>query len=300
MVHKEQMTETAEGLLVRAPAKLNLTLLIAGKRPDGFHEIDTIMAKIDFYDELLIAPAAEPGIRIECIGPEWAPQGEENIIYRACKMVLERSGRSDALRMVLTKNIPAGSGLGSASSDAAAALLGLNERLRLNLQRDDLSTMAAALGSDVPFFLGAPLARCRGKGEKIIEIPQIFNFSALVVLPDVSVATKKVYNDYVHDDALYRALSPQINALLEKNRIDLAAKMCANMLEESCFHLHQELAELKTSIESLVARPVCLSGSGSAMFVVLDDLDSPRAREYRTRLSLETGCKSVLVSNNRW
>jgi 4-diphosphocytidyl-2-C-methyl-D-erythritol kinase len=300
MVHKEQMTETAQGLLVRAPAKLNLTLLIAGKRADGFHEIDTIMAKVNLYDELLIAFAGEPGIEIVCRGPEWAPEGKENIIHRACEMILERSGRKDGLRVFLTKNIPAGSGLGSASSDAAATLFGLNKLLDLNLRRNELSQMAAVLGSDAPFFFAGPLARCRGKGEKITEIPQIFDFSALVVLPDVSVATKEVYNDYVHDDALYGTLSPQINALLEKNRIDLAAQMCANMLEKSCFHLHQELAELKTSIESLVAGPVCISGSGSAMFVIVDDSDGRHAREYGRRLSSETGCKSVLVSNNRW
>jgi len=300
MVHKEQLTLTDNGLLVRAPAKINLTLLIAGKRPDGFHNIETVMAKVNWYDQLLIARAGKPGIHLQCAGEYWAPEGENNIVYKACEMICERHGQKPRLKVTLTKNIPAGSGLGSASSDAAAALIGLNQLLELNLQPEELLQMAAQLGSDVAFFLDGPLALCTGKGEKINKLPQIFDFSALLILPDVSVSTKKVYSDYTHDSNLYEALSTQINARLAENRIDLAAKMCANMLERSCFHLHQQLAELKTDIESLGRRPVCLSGSGSTMFVIVSDPDSDDILKYQSILSRELGCKSVLVSNNRW
>jgi 4-diphosphocytidyl-2-C-methyl-D-erythritol kinase len=299
MVQEEQMIMTDEGILVRAPAKVNLTLLIAGKRPDGFHEIETIMAKINWYDELLISRA--PGdIEVVCEGDYWAPEGKENIIYRACEIMAERYDLGGGMRVRLTKNIPAGSGLGSASSDAAATLIGIDRLLDLDLGRDELTEMAAALGSDVAFFLAGPLSLCKGKGERITEFGRIFDFSAILVLPDVSVSTKEVYSVYKHDAGLYKSLSEQINAFLAKNSIDLAAGMCANMLQESCFHLHKELAEVKSRIQSLGIGRVCLSGSGSAMYVIVGDRDIREAQRLREKLSGEIGCKSLLVSNNRW
>ncbi|MHC4287641.1 MAG: 4-(cytidine 5'-diphospho)-2-C-methyl-D-erythritol kinase, partial [Planctomycetota bacterium] len=110
----EQFEHTANGLVVRAPAKINLSLLISGKRPDGFHGIETVMAKVSWYDELLFEPVQTEGINLICTGPHWAPEGEENLVHRACQMLYERAGLSPNVRVTLTKNIPAGTGLGSA------------------------------------------------------------------------------------------------------------------------------------------------------------------------------------------
>ncbi len=165
MVDKEQFETLGDGLLVRAPAKINLSLLVAGKRPDGFHELETIMAKINWYDEILIEPGQKAGIELICNGPQWAPAGEENLVYRAAGILLKNRGFSDDIKITLTKNIPAGSGLGSASSDAAATLIGLNQYLELQLPNRRLAKLAPKLGSDVAFFLGGPLAFCTGKGE---------------------------------------------------------------------------------------------------------------------------------------
>ena len=279
MTNKEQFETIGNGLLVRAPAKINLSLLIAGKRLDGFHEIETIMAKVNWYDEILIQQGQKTGIELVCNGPEWAPEGEENLVYKAAKMLLETCGRKANIKITLTKNIPAGTGLGSASSDAAATLTGLNKYLDLQLPNAELAKLAAQLGSDVAFFLDGPLAFCTGKGEKIKKLDENFNFLALLILPDVSVSTKKVYANYRHNPALYKKLNARINDLLGKNRIDLVAKMCTNMLEISCFSLYKELAELKTKIESLGIRPLCLSGSGSAMFYIIDNSDVKKARD---------------------
>jgi len=296
----EQFETLGEGLLVQAPAKINLSLLIAGKRPDGFHELETIMAKVNFYDQILIEQGSKTGIELICSGPEWAPEGEENLVYKAAKMLLENCGQEADIKITLTKNIPAGTGLGSASSDAAATLIGLNKYLDLQLPNAELAKLATQLGSDVAFFLDGPLAFCTGKGEKIKKLDENFNFLALLILPDVSVSTKKVYANYKHNPVLYKKLNARINDLLGKNRIDLVSKMCANMLETSCFSLYKELAELKAKIESLGIRPLCLSGSGSAMFYIIDNGDVEKARENRDKLEEKTGCKSVIVSNNRW
>ena len=300
MDEKEQFETVGGGLLVRAPAKINLSLLVAGKRPDGFHELETIMAKVNWYDEVLIEPGKKAGIELVCRGTHWAPAGKENLVYQAAEFLLNNCGLKTDVKITLTKNIPAGSGLGSASSDAAATLMGLNKYLDMKLPNERLAELASRLGSDVAFFLNGPLAFCTGKGEKIKKIDEIFNFLTLLALPDVSVSTKKVYANYKHKQSLYEHLSTQINDYLKKNRIDLVVNMCANMLEESAFSLVKILAELKVKIEFLGIGPCCLSGSGSTMFCLIEGGDEEIARQYKHELEEKIGCKSIIASNNRW
>ncbi len=300
MVSREQITTVEDGLLVRAPAKINLSLLITGKRPDGFHEIETVMAKVNWYDEVLIQPGQSSGIELICGGSCWAPTGCENLVYQAAKMLLESCGLSAGIKIILTKNIPAGSGLGSASSDAAATLIGLNRFLKLELDGKSLVGLAANLGSDVAFFLDGPLAFCTGKGEKIQKLNEKFDFLAILILPDVNVSTKKVYANYRHDVFLYRKLKKRINGYIQKNRIDLLAKVCANMLEASCFSLAEKLVELKNKIESLDIGPCCLSGSGSAMFCLVESGDEEKAMECKSEIEEKVGCTSIIVRNNGW
>ncbi|MHC4426730.1 MAG: 4-(cytidine 5'-diphospho)-2-C-methyl-D-erythritol kinase, partial [Planctomycetota bacterium] len=291
MVGREQITTVGDGLLVLAPAKINLSLLIAGKRPDGFHEIETIMAKVDWYDEILIQPGRKAGIELICKGPHWAPAGEDNLVYRAAKMLLEGQRSPVDVRITLTKNIPAGTGLGSASSDAAATLVGVNRYLGLDLDEGTLFTSAADLGSDVAFFLNGPLAFCTGKGEKVKKLDEKFDFLTLIILPDVSIATKEVYANSRTNRSLYEKLSNIVNSHIRENRIDLAVEMCANMLQESCFDLAKGLAELKQRIESLGVEPCCLSGSGSAMFSIIESGDEEKARQYERILEEMIACK---------
>ena len=148
--------------------------------------------------------------------------------------------------------------------------------------------------------ISARLAFCKGKGEKVNKISEIFNFLALLILPDVSVSTKMVYDTYRHNRQLYKELNSQIKNHLLKNRIDLIVKMCANMLAESCFKLEESLAKLKMTIETLGIRPCCLSGSGSAMFCIIESGDEEEAKENMSELADKTGCKSIIVRNNRW
>jgi 4-diphosphocytidyl-2-C-methyl-D-erythritol kinase len=299
MKDKEQFETVGGGLLVRAPAKVNLSLLIAGKRPDGFHELETLMAKITWYDEIFIEPGQKIGVELVCRGQHWAPEGEKNLVYQAAKLLLNNYDLKTNIKVTLTKNIPAGSGLGSASSDAAATLMGLNKFLDIQLSNQRLAEMASQLGSDVTFFLNGPLAFCTGKGEKIKKIDEIFDFLVLLALPDVSVSTKKVYANYTHEQSLYEHLSAQINGYLGKNRIDLIVNMCANMLEESAFNLVKKLAGLKAEIELFGIGPCCLSGSGSTIFCLIESGDEEIARQYKHKLE-KIGCKSIIASSNRW
>jgi 4-diphosphocytidyl-2-C-methyl-D-erythritol kinase len=301
MDDRKQFKTIKGGLSVLAPAKINLSLLIAGKRPDGFHEIETVMAKINWYDEILICNGEKTGIDLICKGPCWAPDGQENLVYKAAALMMQKCRLSANLQITLIKNIPAGTGLGSASSDTAATLLGLNQLLKTGLNDSELSEMAQALGSDVPFFLNGPLALCRGKGEKITKINEKFNFRVILILSDISVSTKKVYANYVHNERLYEQASKTLIGFIEKNRIDLVAKHCINMLQESCFDLEKSLAKLKNKVQSLGIGPCCLTGSGSALFCIIEsEDDGQNAIEYQHKIEKETGCKSIIARNNRW
>lgn len=299
MATVKQLEHTPNGLIVRAPAKINLCLLIGGKRPDGFHEIKTVMAKVDWFDELLFQESAIDGIELVCTGSHWAPQDNSNLVYRAIELFAKETGIAPKVKVTLTKNIPAGSGLGSASSDAAAALVGFNHLTKANLPTDRLAAMAAAMGSDVPFFLGGPLALCTGRGEKISQIDKKFSFLAILILPNINTSTKRVYENYTHDPALFDRLNTQLECLLKQKNVDLIAKMCANMLEGSCFALHPEIAGLKNSIENLGITPLCLSGSGSTLYLLMETPDRAAAHK-RQMIETETGCGSVVVNSNSW
>lgn len=295
-----QFEQTDTGVLVRAPAKLNLALLVNGKRADGYHEIRSIMAKVSFYDELLIERRAEPGLEVVCRGQYWAPQGKANLVWQACELLARQAGMKPRWRVRLLKQIPAGSGLGSASSDAAAALLGVDRLEELNSSGGQLREIASQLGSDVPFFLDGPLAVCSGRGEKIQKIPENFDFAAILVLPDINVSTARIYESYRHDSQEYEALWRALEGHLGKNRIDLAAGMCANMLSDTCLRIYEQLGATKKKLEGLGIGPVCLTGSGGGMFALLSENQQKNAGRYQRMILDTTGCKSILVYNNRW
>lgn len=300
MTYAQQFERRGDGLLVRAPAKLNLSLLIAGKRPDGFHELETVMAKVAWYDEILIERGLTSGIELACTGPHWAPEGPENLVYRAAEAAFAAANEAHDVRLTLTKNVPAGSGLGGASSDAAATLLGLNTYFQMGLSDSELARKAAELGSDVAFFLNGPLAFCTGRGEKIRKLTGDFKFKALLILPNINVPTAKIYMNYTHDNEVYRQLSDQANDYIAKNRIDLLTQMCANMLEAGCYGLFEELEELRDVIQTMGIEPLCLSGSGSTLFCILDYAHLRNLDNLRSKIASETGCQSIVVENNTW
>ncbi|MGA2171705.1 MAG: 4-(cytidine 5'-diphospho)-2-C-methyl-D-erythritol kinase [Sedimentisphaerales bacterium] len=344
MATDKQFSKAGDGLLVRAPGKINLSLLVKGERPDGYHDIESIMAKVNWYDEILIEQKTEDGgprfaqgatqgrqrtedrgqnnvqyptpnvecrretnIELICKGPYQVPEGEDNLVYKAAKMILDfrlpiadfSKQKIEGIRITLTKNMPAGSGLGSGSSDAAGTLMGINEYFKLGISKKKLEELAAKLGSDVAFFLDGPIALCTGRGEKVKKMAEC-EFRVLLIIPNISVSTKRVYANYRHDAAKFALLHKEITGHIEKNRIDLVCELCANMLQESCFELHPELGVLKKRIESLGIRPVCLSGSGSSMYCIINRSNEKKVGTYRDKLEPDYGCKGIIVSNNTW
>ena len=257
---------------------------------------------------------SETGIELICKGPYKVPEGEDNLVYKAAKLILDcglqiadfnNAGKMPAtLRITLTKNMPAGTGLGSGSSDAAGTLMGINRFLRMGLGREKLMELAAKLGSDVAFFLGGPLAMCTGRGEKVKKIDKC-EFGVLLIVPDVNVSTQRVYANYRHDSAKYRRLHKEISGYIKKKRIDFVCELCTNMLQESCFELNTKLRELKKRIERAGIRPVCLSGSGSSMYCVINKGNEEKIKAYRnnsaaSKLARDFSFRSIIVNNNSW
>jgi 4-diphosphocytidyl-2-C-methyl-D-erythritol kinase len=244
------------------PAKINLHLAIPGKRSDGFHEIETVMAEISLHDDLVVerAPA---GIELAVIGDDSVPSGPENLVHRAAAAVL---GPGEGVRMRLTKRIPAGSGLGGGSSDAAGTLLALDEMFGLRDRGADLAATAASLGSDVPFFLHGGVAICRGRGEKVEPVPGVPPFSVTLFLCGTHVPTNQVYG------ALELPLTPRGQGLtlcLDALRAGDPGKVIGatvNDLEAPAFSLFEDLRGLRDLLRDVGMEGVRLSGSGSALF----------------------------------
>lgn len=293
-----QFEKINDALLARAPAKINLALLIADKRPDGYHNLETVMAKINLYDDLLFEIISDKKIELVCKG-NWSPEGKDNLVYKAAELFYKTADKEPNIKITLTKNIPAGSGLGGASSDAATVLLALNKIHGGILAEEKIYEISAKLGSDVSFFLNGPLALCTGRGEKVEKIDKRFAFSAILILPDVNVSTKRVYESYRVDMGLFNSLSKKLRGYIAKGEFGLIQKMYANMLAKTCFLLDNRLALFQVRIQEIIGRPVCLSGSGSALFIFSDDINYHNIDFYRREIS-SLGCNSIIIFSNEW
>lgn len=244
-----------------APAKVNLSFQIKGRRADGFHEIETLMAPISLADRLTIEKLGGEGrIEFSCDDPS-LPAGDDNLVVRAAKLFRKRAGIDSGIRIALEKKIPHGAGLGGGSSDAASMLLGLNELFEVGLAPDELMKLAAELGSDVPFFIVRSASICRGRGELVTPTALDAEFDLLLLKPDFGVPTPWAYGRWKKSrDLPGIAYSPQ-----EFNGIKFV-----NDLEKPVFEKFIFLARLKTWLcQQPEVAVALLSGSGSTIFAVL-------------------------------
>jgi 4-diphosphocytidyl-2-C-methyl-D-erythritol kinase len=250
-----------------SPAKLNLSLRILGKRPDGFHEIDTMMVKLPgLADEITITPSSN--FSFTCSDPT-LPTDERNLVVKATNALSEKSGQPLPFHIHLGKHIPHGAGLGGGSSNAATTLLALNGQLEFPLSAEDLHTLAASLGSDVPFFLYAGAARCTGRGEIINAAPQPPELPIILFKPGFSVSTPDAYKGCLDAQAL-----PGIRYEPQ----NYASVTLVNDLEKSVFAKHRYLAEFKDwLLKRRDTKAALMSGSGSTIFAVLHPKARPEA-----------------------
>lgn len=268
-------------MIISCPAKINLYLAIPGARPDGYHDIVTVMQTIDLCDEILVETRGQGEISMEC-DAAGLPVDSGNLCVRAAAAMRRRAAHADGVHIALKKRVPVAAGLGGGSSDAAGVLLGLNRLWKTGLGRDELEGIAARLGSDVPFFITGGTARCAGRGEKIAPLAGAPRLAYVLVTPPIAVATAGVYA------ALDAAPAPReapdeagfLRALESGDPARVAARLY-NRLEDAPGPHRGEIDRLKALLIARGALGACMSGSGSSVFGVVADLDGARriARE---------------------
>jgi len=244
-----------------APAKLNLILRITGLRNNGYHEIASLFVPVALYDTLRISKR-EKGLELYCSGRK-VPKGSENLVHRAATSFFENTGIDGGAEIRLTKNIPVSSGLGGGSSDAAAALLGLNQLWGKPLKKRGLDAIALCLGADVPFFLLQRPAVADGIGEILRPVEEIPSFWYVIVSPSLMVSTAWAYSKF----KLKLTNEEDLNNILFFKRIDAnIPDMLSNDLESVTFGKHPFLLSIKTSLIELGALGSLMSGSGPSIF----------------------------------
>ena len=245
-------------LSLLAPAKINLFLLIQGRRPDGYHIIFTLFQKVSLWDEIVLA--ADPGkreVHLECPGSNLT-SGPENLAYRASLLFLEETGLDLKVKIVLKKAIPTGGGLGGGSSDAAFVLRGLNELADFPLDQPVLHSLASSLGADVPFFLlEAPAAIGRDIGTEL-EVTSTPHRWYVLVYPGFSISTRWAYRQYV-------LTSRDGDTTFDADRA-IGSTMWQNDLEKVVIAKNPEIGQIKAELMSLGAEVALMSGSGSTVF----------------------------------
>lgn len=247
-----------------APAKINLSFEIKGRRADGFHEIETLMAPISLADRLTleVTSSGNNGIEFSCDDPS-LPTGEENLVVRAVRLFREATKTTPGIKIVLEKKIPHGAGLGGGSSDAASTLLGLNELFGADLSDDDLLKLAAQLGSDVPFFVVRSAAVCRGRGDIVTPTSMPGGLNLLLLKPDFGVPTSWAYGKWQGSQQL-----PGVDYAPQ----ELGGVRFVNDLERPVFEKFVLLGHLKKWLRRQPEVGAALmSGSGSTLFAVLRD-----------------------------
>lgn len=262
-----------------APAKINLSFKILRRRDDGFHEIETLMAPISLGDELTIEPnESGEGIVFTTDDPT-LPPGEDNLVVRAARSFFDELRKEPDVRIALRKQIPHGAGLGGGSSDAASTLLGLNELQGRPLNPVRLTTLAAALGSDVPFFLAQSAARCSGRGELVEPVEAPPPLALLLLKPEFGVPTSWAYRQWLDS----RELPCVDYAPQQVGEISLQ-----NDLERPVFEKHLFLARMKGWLrEQPEVAAALLSGSGSTIFAILREAVASDALAARARSELD-------------
>lgn len=268
--------KTEASFKLEAPAKLNFSLEVLGKRRDGFHEVRMLMVGLSLHDELSFE--AWP----ECVLESDLPDldcGAGNIILKAARLLQKESGENRGALIRLKKRIPLGAGLAGGSTDAAAALKGLKRLWNLRLSESRLELLAAKLGSDVPFCLKSGWAIASGRGEKLRQLPQKKNFSLVLLNPGFEVSTKWVYQNVDSSRKSQRNLSKLVYEALDQKDLELVNKLSVNDLEAVTAAEYAEIGRMRQDLSDLGAKVARMSGSGPTVWGLFKDETSANKAE---------------------
>jgi len=262
---------------VHAPAKVNLILRILDRRPDGYHNLWSIMHTVALEDAVTMRASSQRGIRLVCnVGG--LSVDHTNLVWRAASAVLDRAQLSVGVDIELYKRVPMGAGLGGGSSDAAATILGLNQSLQLGWSREKMAEVGQALGSDVAFFLFAPSAIVSGRGESVRPVTIEGGRWIVLVKPTFEIETKWAYQELAATRAAVRQLSADHGELDRRDRLTWGqvAASVENDFEIPVFTRHPELGEIKRFLLKRGAQFALLSGSGATVFGLFEEESTAR------------------------
>jgi 4-diphosphocytidyl-2-C-methyl-D-erythritol kinase len=272
----------------KAPAKINLLLDVLRKRDDGYHEVEMVMTMVDLADRLEMQELPRDTIMITSQAG-YIPLDEKNLAFQAAKLIKERYGVRTGVYIHLDKRIPVAAGLAGGSSDAAAALRGLNRLWRLGLTDEELQKLGAELGSDVPFCVTGGTAIARGRGEKLEPIAGPPPCWVVLAKPPIHVSTQDIYGKLkVQEIKNHPSLPDMLQAIRNRSFAELCSSL-GNVLEEVTMRLYPEVRQIRECMQRLGADGVLMSGSGPTVFGLVQK-QSKVARIYN---GLRGFCKEV-------
>ncbi|MBU1206091.1 MAG: 4-(cytidine 5'-diphospho)-2-C-methyl-D-erythritol kinase [Proteobacteria bacterium] len=270
-----------------APAKVNLYLEILGKRPDGYHEIQTLMHRVDLGDEMEISLEGQ-GIKLVAEG-KGIPEGEENLACRGAQVFFEELGIQKGLTIRLKKRIPVAAGLGGGSSDAAAVMMGLNALLETGWTQDRLMALGAKIGADVPFFIFQKPALAGGIGERLTPVgfPEPMWF--LMLIPPFPISTAWAYAAY--DRLSHQGKEP---VPLKDSYVDITEilPVMRNDLEAAAFLMFPQIRRMKEELLAKGAQGALMTGSGPATYGIFSS--RKEAEETEKDMALPTGWRTII------
>lgn len=279
---------------LKALAKINLGLDVVRRREDGYHEVRMIMQTIHLYDRLDIKRTQEPGIQIQT-NLSFLPVNENNLIYKAAKLLMDEFSITDGVSVKLDKRIPVAAGMAGGSTDAAAMLIGVNRLFSLGLTKRQLMERGVQIGADVPYCIMRGTALAEGIGEALSPLPPMVKCPVLIAKPSISVSTKFVYQNLKLDDT---TIHPDIDRLIDdikaKNLHDIAAHM-GNVLENVTIPTYPVIDEIKKHMLSNGAVGAMMSGSGPTVFGLFDDEDTAK-KAYKAMRSSHLARQVYLTS----
>ncbi len=261
---------------LRALAKINLGLDILRKREDGYHEVRMIMQTIQMYDVLKMKKVKKPGISLSVNYP-YIPSDERNLVYKAAKLLMDEFQVKEGVDICLEKFIPVAAGMAGGSSDAAAAMVGINQLFKLGLSERELMDRAVNIGADVPYCIMRGTALAEGIGEKLTRIAQIPDCFVLIGKPGISVSTKMAYESLQLDKiSSHPDIDGMIRDIENGDLLTMTEKM-GNVFELGIIEKYPVIGEIKDLMEDNGALKAMMSGSGPTVFGIFDDREKMEA-----------------------
>ncbi|MFO1464464.1 MAG: 4-(cytidine 5'-diphospho)-2-C-methyl-D-erythritol kinase [bacterium] len=256
-----------QSLTLPSPGKVNLRLEVVGKRPDGYHELRSLMERVSIADEIDMK-ITEKGISVTC-DHEGVPNDESNIAFKAVKEILAYSSRNVGVEVHIKKKIPVAAGMGGGSSNAATVIKGINHLLKLKLTKEKLMKIGLKVGADVPFFLFEGPALAEGIGEQLKKVKAMPKLLFLLVNPNIPVRTDWVYGRYQLEGAKYQNGQAEVPNLYRTKRD--VAKILHNDLEKVTIKEFPVIGEIKEEMLKLGAIASQMTGSGPTVFGIFAD-----------------------------